>query len=378
MISRRWKTRLPQLITRPEGHRIVSKVGGHSFFIESSHPLMASAESIVSAFFLPAMRAGARIAYEGEIDATFYANTKKIGKIASDWWGWPADEGRIEVGQTKRGNPRSGSSAMFFTGGVDSFCTLRRNLGEVEALIYVHGFDIKLTDSQRFEKARGILEKVADDLEMQLILVATDLRSNRRFNLISWTISHVSALAAIAHGLQENFGRVLIASSDVLPPWGSHPDFDPLFSSSTLEIVNDGASLSRLDKVKFIADWAPVHRHLKVCWENLSSELNCGICEKCVRTQAQFAAANSLHLLDVFPEGKLSDRIEGLPWVAGELQKQWLEIRHSLEEAELSEAIDRLLSRRAPMVPTYILKRLIRWFSRVRTARSAPPRARSM
>ena len=360
MTSRRWKISAPDLASIPEGYRITSEAHGHGFFIQSGHPLVASPESASSAFILPAMSARRRIVPEGPVDEVFHKNMQKVEEIASDWWGWPADSGRLEIEEFGKGSPRTTESAMFFTGGVDSFCTLRRNQGEIKALVNVHGFDIELADKQRFENARGMLHKVAIDLGTEMISVATDLRSNRLFNRISWEITHVSALAAIAHTLQESFGKILIASSDVLPPWGSHPDFDPLFSSSSLQIASDGGSLSRLEKVRLIADWPPVHSHLKVCWENLSSELNCGTCEKCVRTQAQFAAADSLHLLTAFPAGKLLDRIKALPPVAQELHKQWREIQHSLERGELYEAIDRLLNRPTPVTPIRKLRSLVR------------------
>ncbi len=361
MTSRSWKIPAPEVVSIPDGYRVALEAHGSRFFIESDHPLVASAESAISAFFLPAISAERRIVTEGPVDETFYTNMQKVEEIASEWWGWTADKGRLDIEEFENENPRKTDSAMFFTGGVDSFCTLRRNLGEVKALVNVHGFDIKLADKERFEKAQSMLHKVAIDLGIEVIFVATDLRSNRLFNRISWEITHVSALAAIAHTLQESFGRILIASTDVSPPWGSNPDLDPLFGSSSLEIVNDGSSLTRLDKVRLIADWPLVHRHLKVCWENRSSQLNCGICEKCVRTQAQFAAAESLHLLSCFPEGRLSDRIEGLRGLSTHHTNWWREIRDAVDQIELRQAIDRLLNRSATVEKKSLVRRLFRF-----------------
>ena len=55
----------------------------------------------------------------------------------------------------------------------------------------------------------------------------------------------------------------------------------PLFSTHSLRIYSEGEGLSRMDKLKKVVKYTPSYKYLNVC---LSSEDNCGKCEKCVRT----------------------------------------------------------------------------------------------
>jgi hypothetical protein len=103
-----------------------------------------------------------------------------------------------------------------------------------------------------------------------------------------------------------------------------------------------------LGKVKAIAHEPLVHGHLRVCWANSSNELNCGVCEKCVRTQAQFAVAGTLDKLKTFPGGSLVQRVEALARVETSLRNQWAEISQELGSGELKTAIDKLIDRSAP------------------------------
>lgn len=290
-------------------NRIAVTLAGAPVFIEADTGLAARIEAGLAAALLPALAGGATLVCRQPADTVFLANLHEIARIAAEWWRWRnRDPVRCEGAA---GPAAAGGQAMFFTGGVDSFCTLLRRGREVEALINIHGFDIPLADRARQAAAGAGIDAVAQALSKRAVHVATDLRQHPLFNTLSWEITHVAALASVAHALSLQFGRVFLASSDVPPPWGSHPMLDGLWSSGALALVNDGAELSRLDKVRMIAGSDLVHWHLKVCWENRSAALNCGACEKCVRTQAQFAAVGALGRLGVFPPGDLAARRRG-------------------------------------------------------------------
>jgi hypothetical protein len=85
----------------------------------------------------------------------------------------------------------------------------------------------------------------------------------------------------------------LAATYDVpnMSHWGSHPALDVNFSSQRLTIVHDGARFSRLDKVRELAAWPTALANLRVCTENPATGLNCGECEKCIRTRLELLAA---------------------------------------------------------------------------------------
>lgn len=72
----------------------------------------------------------------------------------------------------------------------------------------------------------------------------------------------------------------------------------PLFSTNRLRIYSEGEGLSRMDKLKDIVRYKPSYKYLNVC---LSSEDNCGKCEKCVRTLLGIDALGELERYkDVF------------------------------------------------------------------------------
>lgn len=70
----------------------------------------------------------------------------------------------------------------------------------------------------------------------------------------------------------------------------------PLFSTNRLRIYSEGEGLSRMDKLKDIVRYKPSYKYLNVC---LSSEDNCGKCEKCIRT---LLGIDALGVLDKYKD----------------------------------------------------------------------------
>ena len=345
----------PPRLRRSEDGRCELRVAvcDHDVAVRSSVPLAEVVDGAVCAFFLPALSAARRISSVAPVDRTLMDNLEAAARIAAEFWNFSGPLPEAPV--TDRAP--SGTTGAFFTGGVDSFYTLRTNLDRVRCLVNVHGFDIQLADRDRFARSRALLSQVAESLSLELVSVETDLRAHSMFRSISWEVTHVAALASVAHALAPVLSRIYVAGTDVPPPWGSHPSLDKLWSSAAVTLVNGEIDVSRLDKVKAIADWPPVHSALKVCWENRRSDLNCGVCEKCVRTQAQFAAIGKLGELKTFPPGGLAERIDALGWIKGSTIKQWRDIRYEVEDRRLQRAVDRLLRRSQVMaVPAGVLK----------------------
>lgn len=69
-------------------------------------------------------------------------------------------------------------------------------------------------------------------------------------------------------------------------------ELDRCWSSGAVTVATGSPGVPRLEKVAAIANEPLVHSHLRVCRENRSAALNCGECEKCVRTQVQLAVAD--------------------------------------------------------------------------------------
>jgi hypothetical protein len=198
----------------------------------------------------------------------------------------------------------AGGVACFFSGGVDSFYSALENRDRLDALIYVHGFDVALADSARRDHVARTLRSAAEELGLPLIEVECDLRlvSNR---YADWgTQAHGAALASVALLTSKHFREVLIPAShsyrDLLP-WGSHPLLDHLWSTEAVRLVHDGP-VTRPEKLRVVGNSKTAMRHLRVCFGQGISGLNCGRCEKCLRTLAGLRAVGAQERCTTLPE----------------------------------------------------------------------------
>jgi 7-cyano-7-deazaguanine synthase in queuosine biosynthesis len=179
----------------------------------------------------------------------------------------------------------SNDISLFFSGGADSFYSLIKHRNEVKNLVLVHGFDVPLADTKTFELTETQARNAARLFGKRLIVVRTNLHWEQPSVPGGWGMYHGAALAAIAHALAPNHGKMYIASSysyAELHSWGSHPLLDPLWSTEAVQIVHDGGE-TRMDKLRVLVQYPEVLARLRVCWEN-PGNYNCGLCEKCVRT----------------------------------------------------------------------------------------------
>jgi hypothetical protein len=205
--------------------------------------------------------------------------------------------------------------ACFFSAGVDSFYSVLRHRDRLNALIYVHGFDVPLAHRARRDQVSRTVRLAAAELGLPLVEVETDLRavSNR---YAAWgTHYNGVGLASVALLASTRFREILIPAShsyrDLLP-WGSHPLLDPLWSTEAVELVHD-APLSRPEKLRLVANSDVAMRHLRVCFHHDASELNCGRCEKCLRTMAALRIVGALDRCATFADDLSLRRLAWAP-----------------------------------------------------------------
>jgi hypothetical protein len=232
-------------------------------------------------------------------------------------------EAKTNLQPTNRG--KVNRAGMFFSGGIDSFSTLRKNRlnygedhpGSIKDGLIVYG--ISDTTLEEFEKAVISLTPVAKDAGINLIPVYTNIYRHIKDleykNFKFWKFYFGgSALAAIAHAFIPRLDLVYIASTseiENIEPWGSHPLTDPNYSSYDLQIKYDSVHLSRLEKTKLVVDWDVAFQNLRVCDNPIlpPGYLNCGQCSKCIITMAILAGLEALHKTDVFPVKELSKEL---------------------------------------------------------------------
>jgi hypothetical protein len=243
-----------------------------------------------------------------------------------------------------RKEPRAGS---FLSGGVDSLAMLRSNRLDfplehprsIDDCLLVHGFDIGGTatagsEMESFERAREALSIIAKDANVNLVPVFTNVR-HLDDDVDFWIFEfHGAALSSVAHAFSTRLTWVAIASTYDIPNmniWGSHPLLDPNYSSAELQIHHDSLWLSRLEKVRLVADWDVALSHLRVCTLNPPGIPNCGHCEKCIRTMLELLAVGKLTDTPAFPQKDVTgDMLQSLSITNGYQDSCYRELIHPL------------------------------------------------
>lgn len=226
-----------------------------------------------------------------------YSSRRAIQGILLNWHGDKLRRAEIDVPAREADpTPDAHRTVTCFTGGADSFDTLINNADDVEALLFVHGFDIPLRRTEIREATSAHLREVAAETGKELIEVETNIR---RFlnHAGSWPgLTHGGALSSVGHLLSGRFGRILLPASHTYAeqyPWGTDPMLDHLWSSNRLTVVTDGSASTRVEKIVGLAEDPVAQRHLRVCWQN-TGKYNCSSCDKCVRTMITLSIAGVL------------------------------------------------------------------------------------
>lgn len=264
----------------------------------SSGSVAETAEPFLACALPVAMTLGRPLHLEAPVSAQLLASIPSIQAIYHAWDPqWRVIPVSAESAQPVAPHERGGV-ACFFSGGVDSFYTLLKHLDEIDALIFIHGFDIPLDNTALRARVSAAMREVARAFAKPLIEVETNLKEFV-IRHAPWEYAHGALLAGVALLLSSQFSRVYIAASDsygtaAMVPWGSHPLLDPLWTTERTSIVHDGCEATRMDKVAAVARSDVALRWLRVCWENPNGEYNCGRCGKCLRTMASLRIAGAL------------------------------------------------------------------------------------
>jgi len=215
--------------------------------------------------------------------------------------------------------PHRNRTICCFTGGVDSFYTLINNASIVDNLLFVWGYDIPLTDPERYNEVAGHLRSVSKDFGISLVEVSTNLKEffePLELNKYWGGISHGCALAAVGLLLESIYNQFVIPGTFTYAnpsPHGSHPLLDPLWSTESLHFIHDGAGATRTEKTETIARSPIVQHNLRVCWQN-KSVYNCGKCLKCIRTMIHLETIGELDKYTTFPHEIDLSYVESIPF----------------------------------------------------------------
>jgi hypothetical protein len=338
-------------------HRVSVQVDGAQVGFESDDvPLRASPEALGSAFLIPALSQSRRLEIDSPADPAWRANLAPLLRILHRWWRLPRLEPRVSDGEPSA--RRASATGLCFSGGVDSFHALLCLGSRPDVLVTAQGYDFALDDTTRMSAVRRSLETVAREVGARPVVIRTNLRDHPLMQSAPWERAHGGALAALGHLLDDSIGTLRIASSiqiqKRLHAWGSHYELDRFWSSSRLSVEHVGAEFRRRQKLAALAAHPLPRRHLRVCWQNRSSEGNCSRCEKCLVTMLVLHELGVLDEFEVF-EGSdvLVERVNALPRLK-ERRRTFVEISKSQSVAPaVARAVGRLVerTRRAESLP---------------------------
>jgi hypothetical protein len=262
------------------------------------------------------MRRGWSVRVHGDLSESGLRNLHEVQRA---WSLWRPEVYRVVdliPDRVVAERPRSNRTIQAFSCGVDATFTLlsnkylNRERGgyDVTAGLLVHGFDVAYDNTSDFAKLADKARRTLDQAGVELKLVRTN---SRTLNVQSWQNSNTAQLAACLHQFSSHYGRALLGSAEPydVPSLGvgANPITDNLLSGDLMAVVHDGAGYSRTEKVEAISRFPFFVDQLKVCWEGRSQHENCGVCEKCIRTRLNFAAAG--HDAPSCFEGRFEERM---------------------------------------------------------------------
>lgn len=322
---------------------------------------------------MPAMRCGEdRIWLDAEICPELKAGLETVIKLNCHWYGGDRRPISIEASSLQAApiGPQKPRAGFFFSGGVDSLATLRGNRlrfppshpGYIRDGFLIYGIEGYESGNPRkkietFNQHIAALDTVAKSADVELIPVYTNVKSidkDLEEDWIFWEHEFQgTVLAAVAHTFSPRISQVFVASScdiKTMEPLASHPLTDPNFSSCYLRIHHDNFALSRFDKVKLIADWPEALNNLKVCFLNQPDLLNCGVCEKCLRTMTALVALGKLEKAAAFKQSDIDpDLLERRASINSEIIEhtyiEMIEALNSIGRVDLVQSIHNNLDR---------------------------------
>ncbi len=216
-----------------------------------------------------------------------------------------------------------------FSGGVDSFSTLKDNFFDtedpdykVDTLFFFHiGQYGKVDNPKTWERAENrfsITKKFAEEVGLNAIMLNTNLFD---FLKPEWeyqvgVLCRISSILIFQKALKRyyisnayTYGEMIdLAHDRVFLEEFSDPYIMPLLSPKGLEIVCDGAQYKRSTKTERITSIPLTRKFLNVCVNFDDSHLeakNCSLCSKCMRTMMALESIGKLEdYKDVFDLNK--------------------------------------------------------------------------
>jgi hypothetical protein len=256
-----------------------------------------TADGAVAAILMHAMQAHCDVHVQGAVSEDCIANLTEFQLAWESWMPHKYQAVVLTADAVERATTMPQGGIIAFSGGVDSSFSVLRHSGShawarpLSSAVVIQGFDVGLDNQDGFADALDRTRPVLDERGLETYTVRTNSKALEHQR---WEESCGAELAACLQLFSSTHRYGMVGSTEpynaMVIPWGSTPVTDHLLSSSTLQIIHDGARFSRMEKLVEVAKDATAMRNLRVCWEGPRQGQNCGSCEKCVRTRLGFMA----------------------------------------------------------------------------------------
>ncbi len=212
-------------------------------------------------------------------------------------------------------------TASFLSGGVDALSLLRSNRLEypdshpryISDCLLVFGLNSFDFDASGFKKDRidsfeahaRRMGEFAKGAGATLIPATSNVRTFYP-DFATWgSVGFAAGIISVALCFGSRFDVVQLASvglGTACPPGSTHPLLDEQFSTEAVQVRHAQPALSRMEKVRNVAAWPQGLAVLRSCFYHAIPEgINCGKCEKCVRTMLALLALGKLKEATTFP-----------------------------------------------------------------------------
>jgi hypothetical protein len=334
------------------------------YFQSNSVPFFPTAEACIALVTLAAMKHGEEVLVPAvHIDPLFLSNMEIIQRMIRKW------DPKIHQVQIKQINPREKvklspgpnrdqnnptiqerRTALFYSGGVDSSFSLLSNLGTIDDLIFIRGFDLPTTKTDILDRATVKIQATGEKYHKNVIEIETNARIFVA-KYMRWKMSHAILFGCIGQMISTQYQKILIASAYTKEEQASGlftPIIHPFWSSTDLEFVYSDDGATRLQKLDKVVQDDLILNSLRVCTKNIGGKYNCGRCEKCLRTMIELTAIGAMDRCTTFANPLDLRRVSG--WYFLE-RKTIDEARYSLEylkqrgiEPELQAALQKTIA----------------------------------
>ena len=281
------------------------------------------ADGFVAALLPLAMTLGEDLEVQGPVDCRLAHGLQEYLRIQSVWKPKQFKPVRLScpVLGERRDGVTMGAVGCAFSGGIDSFHTLWSHLPvhesnpyyQINHALIINGFDrdSDLDETGSFNRLLEVYEPIMKKNGVKLLVSRTNIMQFIDPWILKQSFGAIVTSSALVLG--RLFARFYIPSSykvtDLgLYPEGSHLMLDGLLCTETMEIIHDGAHVSRVEKTAVLAQWPDTHSRLRVCFnqtkvvEGTGAVENCCLCEKCIRTMATLDMFEVLGRYAAFPK----------------------------------------------------------------------------